>query len=46
MFFERTNEEGKTGKELAAARFANKIKFGKEGALIGAGFPLIGVALD
>ena len=27
--------------ELAAARFANKIKFGKEGALIGAGFPLI-----
>jgi len=44
LFFERTNEEGKTGKELAAARFANKIKFGKEGALIGAGFPLIGTA--
>ena len=44
MFLERTNEEGKTGKELAAARFANKVKFGKEGALLGAGFPLIGVA--
>jgi len=42
IFFERTNEEGKTGKELAAARLANKIKFGKEGAMIGAGFPLIG----
>jgi hypothetical protein len=42
IFFARTNEEGKTGKELAAARLANKIKFAKEGALIGAGFPLIG----
>ena len=45
MFFKRTNEEGKTGRELAAARFANKIKFGKEGALIGGLFPLIGPAL-
>jgi hypothetical protein len=44
MFLEKTNEEGKSGRELAAARFANKIKFGTEGALIGAGFPLIGVA--
>ena len=42
IFFARTKEEGKTGKELAAARLANKIKFAKEGALIGAGFPLIG----
>ncbi len=42
IFFERTKEEGKTGKELAAARLANKIKYGKEGAMIGAGFPLIG----
>ena len=42
IFFKRTNEEGKTGKELAAARLSNKIKYGKEGAIIGAGFPLIG----
>ena len=28
MFLEKTNEEGKSGRELAAARFANKIKFG------------------
>ena len=44
MFLERTNEEGKSGKELAAARFANKVKFGAEGALIGGLFPLLGVA--
>ena len=42
IFYKRTKEEGKTGKELAAARLSNKIKFGKEGAIIGAGFPLIG----
>jgi hypothetical protein len=45
IFFERTDEEGKTGRELAAARFANKVKFGKEGALVGGLFPLIGSAL-
>ena len=45
LFFERTKEEGKTGKELAAARLANKIKYGKEGLIIGAGFPLIGPVL-
>ena len=44
IFLERTSEEGKTGRELAAARFANKIKFGKEGALVGGLFPLIGTA--
>jgi len=42
IFFKRTKEAGKTGKELAAARLSNKIKYGKEGAIIGAGFPLIG----
>jgi hypothetical protein len=42
LFFKRTKEEGKTGRELAAARLSNKIKFGKEGFMIGAGFPLIG----
>ena len=45
IFYKRTNEEGKTGKDLAAARLSNKIKFGKEGALIGLGFPLIGAGL-
>jgi len=45
IFFKRTNEEGKTGRELAAARFSNKVKFGKEGAIIGGLFPLIGTAL-
>jgi len=45
IFFKRTKEEGKTGKELAAARLANKIKYGKEGLIIGAGFPLIGPVL-
>ena len=44
LFYEKTNEEGKTGRELAAARFANKIKYGKEGALVGGLFPLIGTA--
>ena len=44
IFFQRTKEEGKTGRELAAARLSNKIKYGKEGAMIGAGFPLVGVA--
>ena len=42
IFYARTKEEGKTGKELAAARLSNKIKYGKEGAIIGLGFPLIG----
>ena len=42
IFYQRTKEEGKTGRELAAARLSNKIKYGKEGAMIGAGFPLIG----
>ena len=44
FFYKRTKEEGKTGRELAAARLSNKIKYGKEGAMIGGGFPLIGVA--
>jgi len=37
LFYARTKEEGKTGKELAAARLSNKIKYGKEGAIIGLG---------
>ena len=42
IFFKRTKEAGKTGRELAAARLSNKIKYGKEGMIIGGGFPLIG----
>ena len=42
IFYQRTKEEGKTGKELAAARLSNKIKYGKEGFMIGGLFPLIG----
>ena len=45
IFFKRINEKGKSGRELAAARLANKIKFGKEGAIIGAGFTLLGAGL-
>ena len=33
--------EGLTGSKLAAATFRNKLRFGKEGTLIGGGFPLL-----
>ena len=33
--------EGLSGKELALATFRNKIKFAKEGTLLGGGFPLL-----
>jgi hypothetical protein len=45
MFFEPESTEGLTGKKKAAALFRNKIKYGQEGASIGAGFPLIGKAI-
>tara|TARA_R110000787_G_scaffold458_3_gene1743 strand:+ start:575 stop:4960 length:4386 start_codon:yes stop_codon:yes gene_type:complete len=38
--------EGLTGKELAAATFRNKLKYAKEGTLIGGGFPLVGKGLQ
>ena len=44
-FTQKVDEEGKTGKDLAAARFINKLKFGQEGATFGAGFVLAGKAL-
>ena len=34
--------KGLTGKELAKATFINKIRFAREGAMIGGGFPLVG----
>ena len=45
MAVNKVSEEGKTGKDLAAARFTNKLRFGLEGGIIGAGFPLVGKAL-
>ena len=42
FYFEPEDTKGKTGKERAAARFRNKIKYGQEGILIGGGFPLVG----
>ena len=45
LLYERVDEEGKTGRDLAAARFINKIKFGAEGATVGFGFSLAGKAL-
>ena len=35
LFYEPVSEEGKTGRDLAAARFINKIKFGQEVATFG-----------
>jgi len=45
MFYQPVSEEGKTGRDLAAAKFINKLKFGAEGATFGAGFALAGKAL-
>ncbi len=42
IFFEPESTEGLTGRKKAAAIFRNKIKYGKEGAMIGGGFPLVG----
>ena len=38
--------EGLTGRKKAAAEFKNKVKYGFEGTLIGAGFPLMGKGLQ
>ena len=45
LIFDKINEEGKTGRDLAIARLSNKIRFGAEGALIGAAIPLAGKPL-
>jgi len=41
----KVSEEGKSGRDLAVARFLNKVKFGQEGTVIGAGFGAAGKAL-
>ena len=45
FFYEPVSEEGKTGRDLAAARFINKLKFGAEGTTFGVGFAFAGKAL-
>ena len=45
-FVDKVDEEGLEGRDLAVARLANKIKFGQEGAVIGAGIPLLGKGLS
>ena len=46
LFFEPESTEGLTGKKRAAVSFRNKIKYAKEGAIIGGGFPLVGKSLQ
>lgn len=42
FYFQPESTKGLKGRERAAAEFRNKIKYGQEGVLIGAGFPLVG----
>ena len=42
MVLEKESEEGKSGTELALTRFKNRLRFGAEGAALGAGFTLLG----
>ena len=42
IFFEPESTEGLTGKKKAAAIFRNKIKYAREGAIVGGGFPILG----
>ena len=35
LLVDKVDEEGKTGRDLAVARLANKIKFAQDGALVG-----------
>ena len=46
IYFEPESTEGLTGRKRAAAEFRNKIKYAQEGALIGAGFPLVGKGMQ
>ena len=42
LFVKEEKTEGLQGRELAAAKLRNRIRFGAEGALIGGGFSLVG----
>ncbi len=45
LVLEKEKEDGLEGRDLALARFRNKLKFGAEGTIIGAGFPILGKPL-
>ena len=45
LIMKQESEEGLDGRDLALARFRNKLRFGAEGTVIGAGFPLLGKPL-
>ena len=42
LVLNKESEEGLEGRDLALARFRNKLRFGAEGTIIGAGFPILG----
>ena len=42
LVLEKENEEGLSGRDLALARFRNRIRFGAEGTTVGFGFGLLG----
>ena len=42
LVLEKENEEGLSGRDLALARFRNRIRFGAEGTTVGLGFGLLG----
>jgi len=45
LFMDQESEEGLDGRDRALARFRNKLRFGAEGTIIGAGFPILGKPL-
>jgi hypothetical protein len=45
LFIEKESEEGLEGRDLAAARLRNKVRFGMEGAVLGGGFQIVGKML-
>ena len=42
LVLEKESEEGLSGRDLALARFRNRIRFGAEGTVVGGGFGLLG----
>jgi hypothetical protein len=45
LVLKKEKEEGLSGRDLALARFRNRVRFGAEGATVGAGFALMGKPL-
>ena len=46
LFTGKVDEKGLEGKDLAIARFTNKLKYAQEGFIIGGGIPLVGKAIN